>query len=425
MTATLTAVSAIVKTRYAKGMPKAVYTQFPHTASIKKFESWTGGNRDAALQTEYPQGIGPTVADAQGSMQPGKYVKFSIARVEAFAAARVTGQAMRTVKGDDGAFVDLWRNEMDGASMTATKSVEWHLARDGSGTIGKFTVSGTVNTMSVTEDIAGVDLGMRIQTSDGTVFDSTPLTPTLRNGGTGGWVVKIDRTAGTFGVATTVDGSATAIGTVIPGTVSNDNLYRYGEAASAGTAKVMTGERSWIVGGTTPGTLWSLDRNPDPLRRSGQEQDADGKAFEDALIDAEASLVFQGVNTTRRFRANSKDIAKWRKQIGGKFTFPRGKMETSVGVGFEVLEYQGENGKVQIVSTPFQPAGRPILMDPEYQTLASAGPVPHLLNEDGNEILRLQSDDAYEVRFGWYGNLDMAAAPSRHVRMKNWGRSGQ
>jgi hypothetical protein len=425
MTATNAAVSAIVKTRYAKGMPKAVYKKYPHTASVKKFESWTGGAFDAALQTENPQGIAPTVSDAQGSLNPGNYQKFSITRVEGFATARVTGQAMRTVSGNDGAFVDLWRNEMDGASMTATKSVEWHLSRDGSGAIGAFTVSGTTNTMSVTEDIAGVDLGMRIQTSDGTVYASTPLTPTLRNGGSAGWVVEIDRSAGTFKVATTASGSATAIGTVITGTITGDIVYRYGEAASAGTAVTMTGERSWIVGGTAPGTLWGLNRNPDPTRRSGQEHDASGQAFEDALIDAESKLAFQGVSETRRFRANSKDLAKWRKSIGGKFTFPRGEMKSSVGIGFEVLEYQGENGKIQIISTPFQPAGRPILMNPETQTLRSTGPVPHLLNEDGNEITRLPSDDAYEVRFGWYGNLDMAAAPSDHIRFKNWGRTGQ
>lgn len=418
MTATLAQSAAILKTRYEGGkLPKSNYQEFPHTASITKREDFDGANKVIALQTENPQGAAPDFATALGSIQQGNYQKFTIERVEAFGVARVKGQALKAAQGNAGAFVDLWRNETDGISQTVLKSMEWHLCRDGSGVIGAFTVSGTTNTMSTTEDIAGVDMGMRVQTGDAT----TPLTPTMRNGSSTGWVVEVDRKAGTFKVSATSTGSATAIGTVIPGTVSADSLYRAGEAAVAGTATVMTGERLWVVGGTSPGTLWGLNRNPDPVRRSGQEHDATGQAMEDAIIDAESLLTFQGIAGTRRLRANSRDIRKWKKSLGGKFTYPRGELKTKVGVSFRTVEFEGENGVIQIVSTPFQPSGKPILIDPEFQSLDTLGPAPQMLDWDGSNFLRVASDDAYEVRFGWYGNLNMGRAPSKHVRLTGWG----
>jgi len=42
-------------------------------------------------------------------------------------------------------------------------------------------------------------------------------------------------------------------------------------------------------------------------------------------------------------------------------------------------------------------------------TLNSLGAAPHILDLDGNRMLREANNDAYEVRVGFYGNLSCNA----------------
>jgi hypothetical protein len=60
------------------------------------------------------------------------------------------------------------------------------------------------------------------------------------------------------------------------------------------------------------------------------------------------------------------------------------------------------------------------LTDPDYISLDSLGPAPHMLDYDGPNYLRVASDDAYEVRFGMYGN-QVVTMPVSGLRITNLG----
>lgn len=407
MTALLSASTAILKTRYPDGrLPKAQFQKFPLVATVQKKEDFDGENKVIALQTENPQGSSADFATALGSLAQGTYKKFTVTRVEHFGVARIKGQALKAAQKSTGSLVDLWRNETDGISATEMKMLEIYAFGNGSGVLGTATYSTTTATLTTTTDIVNFDLGMRVNA----VSDST-LSPTVRTGTA--TISSIDRSAGTL--TTSSNWSAQ-----ITGITNGDYLVRAGDAASGGTATVITGMASWLVGGSSPGSLFGLTRSTDPVRLASQLYNATGVPMEDAVIEAESLVTIQGQGTPKRLWCNPRDIAQLKKSLGGKVTYPRSEVKGTAGVSFSAIEFAGDNGNIEIMTSPFCPRNAAFLISPETFSLDSLGPAPHMLDYDGPNFLRVASDDAYEVRFGFYGNM-VCSMPVASIRISNFG----
>ena len=412
-TATVAVSAAILKTKYPDGrLPLAMYEKFPFVASIQKNEDFDGNNKVIALQTENPQGSSADFQTALGSLAQGNYSNFLLTRVEHFGIARIKGQAMKAAAKSTGALVDLWQRETDGINQTEMKALEIYLHGDGSGTLGSISSGSTVASLTITlaniSDAPKFDLGMRL----GAVSDST-LSPTVRPG----WVTvtSIDRVGGTL----TVTGSNWS--TSIVGLATGDYLVRYGDNAVAGTGNVVTGVKQWCVGGTTPGTLFGLNRNTDPVRLAGQTYNATNVPMEDALIEAESLRNFQGQMGKLTGWVNSRDISQFKKSLGGKVQYTRVNSDTTIaGVSFRAIEFEGDFDTIKLMSSPFVSRNTVELLQMEDFSLDSLGPAPQMLDFDGPNFLRVGSDDAYEVRFGLYGN-SACKLPSGSIIMTNWG----
>ncbi len=414
MTATIAASQAILKTKYPDGkLPTSQYKQAPFVASMGKKEDFDGNNKVIALQTENPQGSSADFPTALGSLAQGTYQNFLLTRVQHFGVARITGQAMKAAEKNSGALVDLWKNETDGISTTELLNLEIYAFGNGTGVLGTIAsgTGGTAVTLNAVSDITKFALGMRLQA----VSSATSLSPTLR----GGFVTisSIDRVAGTL---TCSSGNWSDAGN-IPGIGATDSLVRMGDASVAGTSAVVTGIGQYVVGGASPGTLFSLDRNSDPARLAGNTYDATRVPYSDAVIEAESlrNLQYKGGELVGWF--NPRDIAQWKKQLSGKETFPRTEMKTTVaGVSFSAIEYAGDNGPIKLMTSPFLARNTGYLLDMDSFALESIGPAPQMLNYDGPNFLRVANDDAYEVRFGFYGNIS-CNKPVSSIKITNFG----
>lgn len=409
MTATLAQSQAILKTKYPDGrLPKAMYQSFPFTAMVQKREDFDGNNKVVALQTENPQGSSADFATALGSLAQGVYKNFLLTRVEHFGVARIKGQALKAAAGNTGALVQLWKNETDGISQTEMKMDEVYAFGNGSGALGAATFSTVTATLSTTTDVVNFDLGMRL----GGVSDNT-LSPTVRTGYQ--TITGIDRSAGTLTAATNWT-------VAITGLTNGDYLVRAGDNASAGTGVVLTGLQQWFVGGSSPVALFGLTRSTDPVRLASQNYNASGVPMEDAVIEAESLVTIQGHMGNKVLWANPRDIAQLKKSLGGKVTYPRARMEsTEAGIGFDALQYEGDNGTIKVLTSPFCPRTQAFLVEMEYISLDSLGPHVGMLDYDGPNFLRVANDDAYEVRFGGYKQLNGGMAPVKHIRITNFG----
>lgn len=411
MTATNALSTAILKRRYAGGrVPRANFTDFPAVATVQKKEDFVGDDYVLPLITENPQGVGTSIQAAQGSAAQSTFNRFLLTRVEYFGVARIKGQALRTAttKGD-GALVDLWKNETDGITQSVLKMLEIFFFGTGNGVLGTIStgVTGTAVTLTVAEDINNFDLGMKVK-----LVSDTTLSPTTRSGEA--TITAIDRNAGTLTIAANWNATIT-------GATNGDSLVRSGDQAIAGTAYVPAGLRQWLVGGTTPGSWKSLQRNTDPVRLGSQTFDATGLPMENAVIDLESLITIQGKNSKKVLWCNPRDVRQMKKSLGGKVTYPREKVGSTVaGVSFDAIQFEGDYSTISLMTSPFCPRNNAFLKDMSTFALYSAGPAPQPLDFDKSDFLRVATDDAYELRIGLYGDYG-EQAPVMSDRMTGWG----
>lgn len=407
MTATIELSRAILKRRYKAGVPKAQFTEFPVHAAIDKKEDFTGDDYAIALQTENPQGVGPTIPDAQSSAAQGAYKRFLLNRLEYFGIARIKGQALRaaTMKGD-GALVDLWTNELDGIEKTVLKQLEIFHMGTGNGVLGTIAsgIAGATVTLSVAEDVACFDIGMKVK-----LVSDTTLSPTVRTGEA--VITSINRATGTLTIGANWNVAFT-------GGVDGDSIVRAGSQAVGGANSVIAGWRQWLIGGASPGTWKGQDRNEDPVRLASQVLDMSGLPMSEAILDLESLITTQGHTPKKRLVCHPRDFRQVKKTQFGKVQFTSGGGTPTIG--FDGAKWAGDGGSIDVLLSPFCPKGNVFLKDMGTYCLASCGPAPMPLDFDKQEMLRLATDDAYESRIGLYGESG-ESMPVNSARGTNWG----
>lgn len=403
---TLATSAAVLKRRYDDGrFPKTQIQDFPQIEAMPKDENWDGDDFATAFQLEDPQGVGASFSAAQGSITSATYGRFLPQRVEYFGLCRVRGHALRAAAKSSGAFVNVWTNAMQGAERAMLKMLEIYSFGNGSGSLGAATFSTTTATLSTTSQIVNFDIGARYTgQSDGT------LTATLRTGSN--TATAIDHGAGTIT-------GASAWTTAIAGLTNSDHLVRYGDTAVSNVAAVPIGLSSWVVGGSSPGTLWSYNRNTAPLRTAGQNYNSTGVAMNDAVNEAEALVAGQSYKFGRRIMTHPRDLADWKKTLDGKVIYQKSGTGTAT-VGFGDVQYDGISGPVGVKTSPFCQRNTFYCGMWENYRFASLGPAPQLARDDGQEVLRVANDDAVEARYRVFGNF-LLKNPSEWVRVTNWG----
>lgn len=407
MTATLAASAAILKTRYPNGeLPKELYQNNTFHALIPKATDFDGNNRVVALQTEHTQGASADFATALGALQQSKYSNFLVTRVEDFSIARIKGQALRAAQKDTGALVDLWENEMKSANMSATRSLAIQEHRSGNGDRGQIASGSTTTIITLksadsdpSTDVTNFGVGMSLQ------FSATAGSA-LRSAGAKAVIIAIDRGAGTLTFAS-------ALNVLIPDIGATDFIYRAGDESA-----VITGINGWIPGGATPGTLFGLNRNPDPVRLAGQTFDCTGLPMGDALIEMAARVGVEG-GMPDYVIAHPRDVANLKKTLEGKVQYNRVESDIA-GISFRALEFEGDNGVLKVLADMNRPKRNPVLIQKDSWRLHSLGPAPGILDYDNNQFLRVASDDAYEVRVGSYV-AEYCIEPAFQIQGTNWG----
>ena len=411
MTATLSGSSAALKVLYPKGeLPKSIQDNFVTLNKLKKETDFVGESAYVALQNANPQGSSAQFTQAQGNIYQGNYVRFNITRVSHYGVARVTGEAMEAAVKSEGALVDLWDNETRGIATTEMACLATYLFGSGDGVLGRMSSGHTTTTVTLASgtNMNYFELNMYVA-----AVSATGLASTVRSGGAAkARVTGIDRKNRTL----TFSG---ALDTLITDVTATDYLVRAGDSHNSGTARVIIGLDEYIKGGTTPGTLWGLSRNSDPLRLAGQAIDYTGWAMEDAVVDASAQVGFHGTGTPKVLIANNIEVAAIKKSMSAKIVYNRpGGSEGKHG--FSGVSIEGDDGLIEVVADPFCPRNTAFLVDLDKFVLWSLKAAPHLAKYDGLEFMRRPDEDSYEVRFAFYGQLK-CKNPGLHVKLTNFG----
>ena len=387
MSATVSAVTAILRTQYTKDRVYwLAYTNNPEIATVDRHEDFGGDFYKIPLQNDVPQGgSAGGLAQAQINEAPGSYKNFQLTRKNDYALARVDGEAWMAAQTNTYALVEVFTREVDGAIHTNKRSLAISFFQDGTGARGQVLNDITSANLTLTQvsDITNFALNMPIQLTNG-------RGGALRSAGATATVSKIDRLNGVlvFSAAVNTFIAAAANGDFILRAGDNNNTFN-GMSAIIPSANV------------TPTLFQNLDRSVDQVRLAGQFYNASGQSFRGAIIETMGRVEVEGADADTVWM-HTRDKSILVQEMEGKSIYAK-MVEVPVPgsdqtIGFDVLEAEFEGKRVRIMASINVPRGN--FYTGEWDTMAmyTLGMAPQIIDYDDLEALRVSNADSFEVR---------------------------
>lgn len=392
-------------------MKDLVYARNPFLALVPKDESpagMAGKYLPVPLIYGTPQGRSATFATAQTNQTQPFLASFFVYRVANYAVASITNELLEATKDNAGAFIDEGKLVMDTAFRNISNDLAHDLFGDGSGSRGALaSISTGVITLTNAQDVVNFEVGMVLVS-----YSVSGTTPTQSTGANLGYVIAVNRSAGTVTVSATSGGAA---GTPTNWSASFPNLAVQGDItfasgslgiSSTGALKV-TGLQAWLPA-TAPSSgdsFWGVDRSVDVTRLAGVRYDGSSQPIEEALIDG-AALVNREGGMPNMAVMNFTSYAALEKALGSKVQYVDVKHEEA-DIAFEGIRIHSAYGPIVVLADRSCPAQKCFLLQMDSWKLRTLNKAPHILTYgmEGLEALRVGNADAVEIRIGYYGNL--------------------
>lgn len=384
-----TAAQAVLKQRYTKKKLNTLeYTDNVFHAVLPKDETLGGLNHVWGVRGAISSTRSATFSSGQssGGGSSSTYKRFVASHYNDYAFAYISGDAIESAKGDENTLIDILTGEIDGALISATRSLAIAEYKNGGGARGQISSGSNVGTATITLanvfDITNFEAGMVLQTSatDGTSGAVRAGTVT---------VSAVDRDAGTI----TASGNWTA---GIAACAASDFIFMQGDFGG-----MMPGLAGYLptTAPTAGDSFLSVDRSADPVRYAGLRYNGNGAPIEESLIVVAARLAREG-SKPDTVLMNPEDWANLEKALSGKVIYDRVVAFDEPSIGFEAIKMRGPKGPIKILADVNCPKGTCYMLQLNTWTLMSIGKAPRIFDLDNLEMLRLNNADTYEVRCG-------------------------
>lgn len=399
----LTSFDAALKVHYTDiRIRNLVYRNHPWLGIVPKMTTFGGKNLPIPIRYGVPQGRSATFSDAQANKVASKFEDFVLTRVSNYGLASIKNEALEASIGDTNAFMRATVSEIDGILMAVSNDLALDLFRSGTGARGRISTS-TAPTTDITledpEDVVAFEVGMVLEASatDGGTVHATTAT-----------ITAVDRNDGVLTVDTNVG---------VAGWSTGWYLYQEGDSPNGGSNKKVTGLAGWLPSSdpSTGDNHFGVDRSVDPSRLAGVRYDGSSETHEEALMGAGAKLWREGGRPDIVFM-NPAHYAALLKELSGKVEYDVVRSADAADVGFSAIRVHLPTGTVRVVPDPDCSVGVAYMLETETFKLYSLGPAPKIITYEGNRFLREASDDAVEVRTGYYAQLG-CTAPGANARI--------
>ena len=362
-----------------------VYKDNPFLALLKKQEDFDGANMYLALQYADNTSRSHTFAKAQANRTSLKGVRYLLTRKKDYATAEIDTETIRASKSKKGSLVDALDAEMKSAVNALNRSMGIDCYGSGTGARGQVAVQATSPiTMSLIPSITNIEVGMKLVASE---TDGSAL----RDAGAAITVTGVNRDAGTF----TFSGS-------ISGLQVGDFLYSEGDAINASTQLAMTGLAGWLpytAPDSTP--FMGVNRAVDTTRLAGVRMDISSYLLSEGVVKFGARIAREQGKPDYLF-LDFEQFTNFEIELGSKVQY----MDAQVGdIGFRGIRFTAGKQAVNVMPDQNCPQDRAYAIQMDTWKLYSLGPAPGVLNDDGNEMLRVSSADGVEIRLGYYAEL--------------------
>lgn len=390
-------------------MKDLVYKKNPLLALIPKDESpsgFAGKYIPVPLVYGTPQGRSAGFSNAQDNQTPPSLSSFFVYRVSNYQLVTITNELLEATKDNAGAFVDEAKLNMDTGFRNISNDLALDLFSDGSGSRGELaSISTGVITLSDANTVVNFEVGMTLVS-----YSVSGSTPTQSTGAALGYVIAVNRSAGTVTVSASAGGAA--------GTPSNwsasfpflavegDVNFTSNGLLSANMRKV-AGLGAWLpVSAPGPSdSFWGVNRSTDVTRLGGVRFDGSSESIEEALIDAASLVAREGGQPDMCFM-NFTSYSALEKSLGAKVQYVDVKHEEAA-IAFAGIRIHAPYGPITVIPDRSCPSQRAYLLQMDTWKLRSLGKAPHILTYglEGLEGIRVGNADALEIRIGYYGNL--------------------
>lgn len=389
----LTAMSAALKELYdGQAVENLVYNDNPLLALMPKATDFQGKYYPQPIQTGVSQGRSATFSKAKANQSAAQLESFLLTRVRDYSIATIDMETMLASASDKGAFLEGSKLVIDAAFQSASLSLSSALFRSGTGSIGQIgSLPGSgVIVLSNPADVTQFEVNQTLQANatDG----GTPRVAL-------GYVVAVNRTAGTITVSATGQGGA-------PGNpalwAANDYLLVEGDL----NAKV-SGLAAWLPSSVTSTPFFGVDRSVDTTRLGGVYYNGSSQSIEEAAIDASSLLAREGGKPDVMI-VNYASYAALEKSLGSKVQYI--DLKGPAEIAFRGIMINGANSMIRVFPDRSCQPQTGWLLTMKSWKLRTLGMAPMLIPyPDNAQMLRVTDSDAAEVRIGYYGQLACSA----------------
>lgn len=398
-------------------MKDLVYKKNPFLALVPKDESpsgFAGKYIPVPLIYGTPQGRSATFSSSQNNQTAPALASFFVYRVSNYQLCTITNELLEATKDSAGAFIDEAKLNMDTSFRNISNDLAHDLFGDGSGSRGTYGLapgSGSISTGLITLDdpnqVVQFEVGQSL-----TSYSVSGTTATQSSSLAYGYVIAVNRSAGTVTVSATVAGNA---GTPVGWSTTYPYLAVQGDVnfASAGLAIATTGALkvaglgAWIPT-AAPGasdSFWGVNRSTDVTRLGGVRYVGTSLPIEEALVNAAALVAREGGQPDMCFM-NFASYAALENALGAKVQYVDVKHDEA-DIAFAGIRVHAPYGPITVVPDRNCTTQTAYLLSMETWKFRSLGKAPHILTYgmEGLEGLRVSNSDALEIRIGYYGNL--------------------
>lgn len=403
VSSTVSNLDAALKQVYvANNYQISTYKKRPLLGMLPKNEKFGGRNMPLVNQFGNPQGISSNFGFAQANSTQMKVEDFVLTRKTIYAIADLEGELLEAADGtDEYAFLEALSAKIDAVMDGIMDVYETYLFRSGTGSIGVISgvTTGKTITLATPSDAHNFEPLMKVEsaaTETGAVYNSTGthLTET---------VAGVNRKTGVL------TATSAAWDTVITSISDADHLFRHGDAYDNDANKVVAGLAAWVPA-TAPGSsddFFGVNRSQDS-RLFGQYVNGSNGTIEEALITGAMDAGALG-GAVDLFTLQHTDHRRLQYEMRDKEMIKRPAMGPNgavAAIGYNAIRLAvPDAGEAAVVACNKQPGGTSFGLEMDTWALNSLGPIPKLLEGDGNMILRKSTSDDYEVRVGGRGEL--------------------
>jgi hypothetical protein len=370
---------------------------------IKKF-----GGKGAEVPFVYgdPQSIGPFAnAQAAKTSTQTQSSQFFLTRKKKYGIVTIDGETIKASEGNDAAFLSARETEIKGIFNGVSRDLAIDLARDGSGVLGTYASGAATATITLQNR------------SDTRNFESGMWVNLVQSGAVVGAPVKVQLSAVDTGAGTLSMASSnwnTVFGVTL---AAGDQIVRDGcyNACVEGLA-------SYLPAGSTRNTklaasFYGVTRTANPTRQGGVViPTVAGQPIEEIAIDLLMAVGAEG-GSPDTLMLSFENVGSLIKALGAKkeYTVTPGKRMaimpdgSEADIGYSALHVIGGDCEVDVIADNTIPPDRMYALQMDTWAFRSMGDAPGFLDLDDNRLLRESGSDGYELRIGYYANVQCNA----------------